>query len=456
MSARHLAAWILGLACLAAACSTALKPDLRRLYAMRASYVGQPPLIVIPGIMGSELADRETGAQAWPGGWWKLATSEYRDLALEIDPETLEPRPNRLEPVDITEQALGVDFYGQLLHTLERFGGYVRARPGDPVPADAPPRLYVFAYDWRQDNVETARRLDALVEQVRRDHGDPGLKVDVVAHSMGGLVVRYYVRYGTTDVLDDNEFPVNLHGARRIRRVVLLGTPNLGSITSLHSFLKGIRVGLRTIPPEVLATMPSIYQLFPHPIIDWLITAGGRPLERDLFSRELWERFHWSIFEPELAARLAATGHDTDALHAWFGKRLERARRFVWSLSVALPESPLQFIVLGGDCRLTPARALVEEVDGDSVIRLYPDEITGPVAGVDYEQLMLEPGDGRVTKPSLLARDSLDPSVPRHEWSFFPLAFSFSLCEDHDTLTGNINFQDNLLNVLLTRRRGEN
>ncbi len=453
MSALRTAACLVVLACIAVACTTASKPDLRRLYAMRASYAEQPPLIVIPGIMGSELVDRESGAEAWPGNWWKLATSRYADLALDIDPQTLEPRPSRLVPADITEQALGIDFYGQLLHTLIRFGGYVRSEPGEPAPADAPPRLYVFAYDWRQDNVETARRLDALVEQIRRDHGDPDLKVDVVAHSMGGLVVRYYLRYGTTDVLDDNEFPVNLHGANRIRRVVLLGTPNLGSITSLHSFLKGIRVGLRRIPPEVLATMPSIYQLFPHPILDWLITAEGRPLDRDLFSRELWERFQWSIFEPALAARLAAEGHDMDTLRAWFGKRLERARRFVWSLSVALPESPIQFIVLGGDCRLTPARALVEEVDGESVIRLYPGEIKRPVAGVDYEQLMLEPGDGRVTKPSLLARDSLDPSVPRHEWSFFPLAFSFSLCEDHDTLTGNINFQDNLLNVLLTRTR---
>jgi hypothetical protein len=80
-----------------------------------------------------------------------------------------------------------------------------------------------------------------------------------------------------------------------------------------------------------------------------------------------------------------------------------------------------------------------------------PADIQAPRPGLDYEELMLEPGDGRVTKPSLLARETLDPSAPQHEDSFLPLAYAFFLCEPHDTLTGNINFQDNLLNVLLTR-----
>ena len=46
----------------------------------------------------------------------------------------------------------------------------------------------------------------------------------------------------------------------------------------------------------------------------------------------------------------------------------------------------------------------------------------------------------------------LDPSAPQHEDSFLPVAYPFFLCEHHSQLTGNINFQDNLLNVLLTRQ----
>lgn len=61
--------------------------------------------------------------------------------------------------------------------------------------------------------------------------------------------------------------------------------------------------------------------------------------------------------------------------------------------------------------------------------------------GVRYDELMLEPGDGRVTKPSLLARVTLDPRVPQSEDSFLPVAYWFFLCERHDQLTNNVNFR---------------
>lgn len=45
---------------------------------------------------------------------------------------------------------------------------------------------------------------------------------------------------------------------------------------------------------------------------------------------------------------------------------------------------------------------------------------------------------------------TLDPSVKRHKYSFFPLDHTIFLCEKHNILTGNVNFQDNLLNELLS------
>lgn len=292
---------------------------------------------------------------------------------------------------------------------------------------------------------------------MRTDHHNPDLKVDIVAHSMGGLIARYYLRYGDTDVLANNDFPMNLHGLRRVRKLILLGTPNLGSVESVKSFITGRRLGFREIPPEVLATMPSLYQLFPHSISDWLITAEGKVLQRDLFDVEVWRRFKWSIFDPETINRIRAQFDDdmmADAyittLTAYFEKHLERARRFVWSLSVPMSES-LPLIVFGGDCSFTPARLLIEEVDGKSVLRIWPRKVSRPLPTIDYERLMLEPGDGTVTKASLLARDALDPSKERHKYSFFPVDYALFLCEDHDSLTANINFQDNLLHALLSR-----
>jgi hypothetical protein len=68
----------------------------------------------------------------------------------------------------------------------------------------------------------------------------------------------------------------------------------------------------------------------------------------------------------------------------------------------------------------------------------------------DGDRLMLEPGDGTVTNASLLARESLDPSVPRHRWVSFPLDYPIFLCESHTKLTSNTTFQDSLLHTLLS------
>ncbi|MGH8120660.1 MAG: lipase family alpha/beta hydrolase [Gammaproteobacteria bacterium] len=433
-------------------------PDLKRLYMQSMMVTDQPPVVFIHGVMGGKLRDTKTGEELWIGDYTRVVTSDYSDLSLKIDPDTLEPVVDGIESFDVADGIFGKDFYGRIVRTLHDIGGYKLARPGDKI-VNTEKNYYVFFYDWRQDNVLSASRLADFIEQIRVDYGNPNLKVDIVAHSMGGLITRYYIRYGREDVLNSNDFPVNMYGGKRVRRVILLGTPNLGSISILNFFIDGIKVGgTEKIKTETMATMPSLYQLFPHPLNNWIVTSKGKPLDRDLFDVNIWRRFQWSIFNPSVRERIRgkfADGKDADlylaTLEKYFEKRLERARRFVWSLTVPLPEKHPKLIVFGGGCDLTPARIVVEEFEGDSLIRMYPDQITKPEPGVDYNALLLEPGDGSVTKASLLGRDVLDPSIPRHKYSFFPLDHAFIMCEKHDSLTGNLTFQDNLLNELLSR-----
>jgi hypothetical protein len=98
---------------------------------------------------------------------------------------------------------------------------------------------------------------------------------------------------------------------------------------------------------------------------------------------------------------------------------------------------------------------VVEEFRGESVLRFRPGSVRDRRSGVDYEALMLEPGDGAVTKASLLARQALDPTVARHRYIYFPMDYAFFLCERHDRLTGNVHFQDNLLHALLAQDSSE-
>ncbi len=429
-------------------CNESPRPDLKRLYQLSSPQADTAPVILIPGAFGTRLRDRVSGEEIWPGSWWRILFSSYPELALEFDPQTNRPLPSRLEPAGIAEQALRRDFYRPILQTLSQFGGYVRTQPGTPA-RKGERRYYVLSYDWRQDTLHSVQELDRLIEAVRRDYADPALRVNLVAHSMGGLIARYYLRFGTRDVLDGEPHPVTMDGAPQVRNLVLLGTPNGGSVSSLHAFIGGEKVGLRRIAPRTLATFPSGYQLFPHPLNTWLVDIEGKPRHDDLFDPKTWQNMEWSVYAPSLAAAVDAT-----EMQRYFAYNLERARRLAWMLSVAEPVSPVRYVLFGGGCNMTPARLLVEQSGGRDVVRLKPSDIAAPRPGVPYDQLMIEPGDGRVTKPSLLARETLDPGIPQDEDSFLPVAYAFFLCENHTDLTSNINFQDNLLNVLLSNQPG--
>lgn len=73
--------------------------------------------------------------------------------------------------------------------------------------------LFVAYYDWRQNNAESATEfLAPIIQEAKKKTG----KVDIIAHSMGGLLVQQYI---TSDKYTPGE----------IDRFVMLGTPNEGS-----------------------------------------------------------------------------------------------------------------------------------------------------------------------------------------------------------------------------------
>ena len=279
------------------------KPNLKRLFHESTMVTDQAPVIFVHGVLGSKLRHKETKVEGWFSSPWRLLFDEFRHLALDIDVETLMVEPNIYEPYELAGDIIGKDFYGNIINTLIEYGGYQHAEPGQKIdPTEK--NLYTFIYDWRQDNVESARQLADLVEQIQTDYQDPNLKVDIVAHSMGGLITRYYMRYGREDVTNDNDFPVNMYGGDRVHRVILLGTPNLGTVEMLNAFIDGIKLGLKRINPETLLTMPSLYQLLPHPLNNWIVTTSGKELDRDLFDIETWRRFQWGLFDPKVRERI--------------------------------------------------------------------------------------------------------------------------------------------------------
>ncbi|MDQ6983065.1 MAG: hypothetical protein Q9M08_08725 [Mariprofundus sp.] len=435
--------------------SAGTQPDLKRLYEVSSSDRFQNPVIIIHGVFGAKIRNIKSKEEIWPGSTSKLLFSSYEQLALDIDPSSLQAHSKNTEAYALFDQVGGHDYYGKILNVLHKAGRYQPGVPGTPQAATKH-SYYVFFYDWRMDIPSNAAKLNAFIDQIRRDYSMPKLKVDIVAHSMGALLTRYFIRYGKRNVLNSETFLPDNAGAAKVRKVVLIGAPNMGSVSGLQYFLSGYRLGFGAISTEVMATMPGSYNLLPHPSRNWMITPQGVKADIKLYDVRTWKRFKWAVFDPAARARIRNRfDNNQDAenyqrlLERFFTRQLEQAHRFHMAMSVPLQHSPVRYIVFGGDCELTPARCLIEKVRGKTIIRLHPENITHHIRGVNYRKLMLEPGDGRVTKPSLLARNSLDPSAPGSSQDAFPLAYSLFLCETHAELTGNISFQDNLLNILL-------
>jgi pimeloyl-ACP methyl ester carboxylesterase len=88
--------------------------------------------------------------------------------------------------------------------------------------------LFTFPYEWRDSNVDNALLLRDKINQIKRDTGRP--KVDIVAHSMGGLLARQYIE--SDDYGDD------------VDQLITVGTPQLGAPKDYVTWEGGEFLGL--------------------------------------------------------------------------------------------------------------------------------------------------------------------------------------------------------------------
>ncbi len=117
-------------------------------------------MIVIPGILGTELINSRTGETVWPSAF---RTSQE---GLPITPDLTANRddlvPGRIiETLKLARAVPEVYVYKDLLEALRRYAGYRDGNWDNPAVDDYQDTFYVFPYDWRQDNVNNARELDS-------------------------------------------------------------------------------------------------------------------------------------------------------------------------------------------------------------------------------------------------------------------------------------------------------
>ncbi|MFG1816970.1 hypothetical protein ACGFIF_24655 [Kribbella sp. NPDC049174] len=216
--------------------------------------VSRDAVIVIPGIMGSALVDTETRETVWgldQAGWWvKAWTSKTALLRLAVTDAERAGRIGRIRPAGL----LRAPAFAPILKGFEPYTKLVEGISPALAHRDA---LSEFPYDWRLSIEHNARELAKLVErQLARWQAHPDgsaeAKVVLVAHSMGGLVARYFTEM--------------LGGAAAVRTTVTLGTPYYGAVKAAYIFNTG-RGAPVPLPHkrlrELVQNMPGLHDLLP-------------------------------------------------------------------------------------------------------------------------------------------------------------------------------------------------
>lgn len=204
-------------------------------------------ILVVPGILGSDLCDSVTGETLWSNGVFQDAQSLTTCYSALKKLERVLGNPNDRTIVPVRNNYGVGDGYKNLTERLisENPGGYT---------------VEFYAYDWRQSPETLGAELSDYIKEKGYE------QVTFVAHSMGGLVVSHYLA-----ISEENR--------AKTAAVVSLGTPFLGAPALLNLWggstdnISAL-LGTAEIPDAVLTLlknkiqsylgmMPSVYALLP-------------------------------------------------------------------------------------------------------------------------------------------------------------------------------------------------
>lgn len=221
------------------------------------------PLIFVPGVGGSMLELEGVGIN--PDLWPTAVLGSRTNLMLEADGVTPAVQGAKVIARDIIRYD---NTYGPLMAALAARGYKEKGDDAD---------LFIFPYDWRLDNTIQVAALARLVDGVLRRTGSP--KVNILTHSMGGLIARAYV---------------NTLANGKVDTLVTMSMPLYGSPKVLYALVSGYTFGNITVRQPLMKILsqnwPAVYQLLGRKpfIVD---DAAGKLMPVDTWKRLRYRGF---------------------------------------------------------------------------------------------------------------------------------------------------------------------
>lgn len=209
-------------------------------------------VIVLPGMLGSELVASASGAVLWgwsdPREYVRLWTSGDRLAALTTTDAERTGHGGRVE----ARRLLRYPAFAPVLRGMEP---YTRLLAGVTQVLAHPAALRTFPYDWRMSVQHNAFLLadvagDHLARWRAHPSGSRDARLVLVAHGLGGLIARY--------------FAVALAGGEAVSATIMLGTPSSGSVKVLSALSSATDAPLpHRLFHELARALPGLYALLP-------------------------------------------------------------------------------------------------------------------------------------------------------------------------------------------------
>jgi len=209
------------------------------------------PVIIIPGIMGSRLFNFTDGEEVWPNARKMIQQGDDNYLdALKLNPDGSQIK--EIHPMGIILKET-FDLLNIGIKTEVFYKNLVDGFTGAGYTLED--NLFLRSYDWRLDINQELARLDHTIQQAISK--SPNGKVDIVAHSLGGLLVKTYLNQ-----FSDTSF---------VNKLILIGSPQLGAPKAFKILNYGDDFGMKFLIfglnqnkiKEISQNMPGAYELLP-------------------------------------------------------------------------------------------------------------------------------------------------------------------------------------------------